>query len=272
MEADHTLRKHVYLFHIFSNEGEMCRMFYKYFIKAEMNADWFYYFIKICADKKCMKFLLDKYGLYMRMLATRVLQILSTGDETNNDNATKAFKQRLLIAFLIVYLKYSIKSSDRVQCDLIPMNYVLLTDLKRPQYSKIQNYVRYCQEATMRRKKASRNWWRRNCQGVCMLNGLGLLYGNRRRRITTIAMQIIVEYNNYHKVFTTGHTRFLSIQYRRRITSKRRCDWCRSLCKPNTKNTCRGCKLMYYCGKHCQKKDWKKTHKFYCTPNFLLKR
>ena len=56
----------------------------------------------------------------------------------------------------------------------------------------------------------------------------------------------------------------LTAALRKPITGPERCAVCHAE-EPamNTFKKCRGCKAVVYCGKACQKKDWK-THKKVC--------
>ncbi|KKM44825.1 hypothetical protein LCGC14_1561450 [marine sediment metagenome] len=44
------------------------------------------------------------------------------------------------------------------------------------------------------------------------------------------------------------------------------CDKCHKLYMSYQLKRCSRCKVIYYCSKECQKKDWKKIHKFICEP------
>ena len=42
------------------------------------------------------------------------------------------------------------------------------------------------------------------------------------------------------------------------------CENCEEVIPVKTAMQCSGCKMVYYCGKKCQKKDWKVKHKNIC--------
>ena len=42
------------------------------------------------------------------------------------------------------------------------------------------------------------------------------------------------------------------------------CENCEEIISVKTAMQCSGCKMVYYCGKKCQKEDWKVKHKNMC--------